>query len=81
MPFSAAGLEKAASGVAKAGGGKSDSDSSSIDDALYDAPRRQFKSYRRGGKVSRTGIARLHKGELVLTRKQAKQYKRSGKRR
>lgn len=40
------------------------------------------KGYKRGGKVRKTGQAMLHKGEEVLTSKQAKRYrKRSGKRR
>lgn len=33
-------------------------------------------SYRRGGKVKRTGPAFLHKGERVLTRSQARRKKR-----
>ena len=38
-------------------------------------------SYKRGGKVKRTGAARLHKGEQVLNTKQAKRYRRGkGKR-
>jgi hypothetical protein len=32
--------------------------------------------YKRGGKVPRTGIAKLHKGEIVLTRSQAKTFSR-----
>ena len=43
---------------------KKESDSSSDD---YDIP-----SFKRGGKVKRTGLARLHKGEKVLTKRQAK---------
>jgi hypothetical protein len=35
-------------------------------------------SYKRGGKVKRTGLAKLHKGERVLTTAQAKRYKRRG---
>ena len=35
-------------------------------------------SYKRGGKVRKTGVARLHKGELVLTAAQAKGYGKSG---
>lgn len=30
------------------------------------------KSYKRGGKVKKTGYAKVHKGEKVLTKKQAK---------
>lgn len=38
-------------------------------------------SYKKGGKVERTGPAKLHKGERVLNRKQTKKYdrKRGGK--
>lgn len=32
-------------------------------------------SYKRGGKVKKTGPARLHKGEQVLTKRQAKSRK------
>ena len=34
-------------------------------------------TYKRGGKVRKGGMARVHKGERVLTRKQARRYKRS----
>jgi hypothetical protein len=39
-------------------------------------------SYKRGGKVRKTGLAKVHKGERVLTKAQAKRYKhkRSAKR-
>ena len=30
--------------------------------------------YKKGGKVKRTGVAKVHRGEVVLTKKQAKQY-------
>jgi hypothetical protein len=33
--------------------------------------------YHSGGKVRKTGLARLKKGELVLTRKQARKYRKS----
>jgi hypothetical protein len=33
-------------------------------------------SYNKGGKVPKTGMARLHKGEIVLTRSQAKIFSR-----
>lgn len=32
-------------------------------------------SYKHGGTVRKTGPAKLHKGELVLTKKQASKYK------
>lgn len=43
-------------------------------------------SYKRGGKVRKTGLARLHKGEQVIPAKEARKKKRgksrsSGKRR
>ncbi len=33
-------------------------------------------SYKRGGKVRKTGVAKVHKGEIVLTRSQAKTFSR-----
>jgi ribosomal protein L18 len=35
-------------------------------------------SYKKGGKVKETGKALLHKGEVVLTAKQAKKAKKAG---
>jgi hypothetical protein len=32
----------------------------------------EIPEYKRGGKVKRTGLARVHKGERVLTKRQAK---------
>jgi len=42
------------------------------EDSTVGIPR-QFK---RGGKVKKTGMAKMHKGERVLTKKQAKRFKR-----
>lgn len=36
-------------------------------------------SYKRGGRVRRTGLARVHKGERVLTIKQAGRMRRKSK--
>ena len=33
-------------------------------------------NYAKGGKVKMTGMAKVHKGEVVLTSKQAKQMKK-----
>ena len=33
--------------------------------------------YKKGGKVKKTGVAKVHKGEVVLTEKQAKKLPRS----
>jgi hypothetical protein len=35
----------------------------------------KIPEFKRGGKVKRTGLARLHKGEKVLTKKQAKRHR------
>jgi len=32
--------------------------------------------YKRGGRVKKTGFAKVHKGERVLTKKQAKRLKK-----
>jgi hypothetical protein len=37
-------------------------------------------SFKRGGKVKRTGMAKVHKGERVLTRKQASKLRSVKKR-
>lgn len=34
------------------------------------------ESYKRGGKVRKTGMAKVHKGERVLTKAQAKKYRK-----
>ena len=36
--------------------------------------------FKRGGKVKRTGLAKVHKGEEVLTSSQARKYRRGKKR-
>lgn len=40
------------------------------------APAAAPGSFKRGGWVRRTGYAKVHKGEFVLTRKAAKRYKK-----
>lgn len=37
---------------------------------------KQLDSYKKGGTVKKTGLARLHRGERVLTKKQARKYPR-----
>jgi len=37
------------------------------------------KGYKKGGKVKKTGIYKLHKGERVLTKKQQKKLKKNKK--
>jgi len=41
----------------------------------YNSPN-PIPGYKKGGMVKRTGIARVHKGELVITAKQAKALKK-----
>jgi hypothetical protein len=38
-------------------------------------PARGMQMFKRGGKVKKTGLAKVHKGERVLTKKQAARYK------
>lgn len=51
---------------------KADTSSESDDGGWYD-PIMQF---RKGGPVRKTGVAKVHKGERVLTKRQAKKYSR-----
>lgn len=36
-------------------------------------------SFKKGGKVRKTGFAKVHKGEVVLTAKEVKRAKKSGR--
>lgn len=40
-----------------------------------------MQEFRRGGKVRRTGLAKVHKGEHILTRRQARARRRPLRRR
>jgi hypothetical protein len=60
------------------GGGIDDKRRKSDGSGTYIGDDAAAGSYKRGGKVKRTGLARVHKGERVLTRAQAKRYKRRG---
>lgn len=42
-----------------------------------DIDRTSFGSYKKGGIVKKTGLAKLHKGERVLTTKQTKSFKKA----
>jgi hypothetical protein len=47
---------------------------------LFNLQSKRVKSYKHGTKkVSKTGLAKLHKGEAVLPVKEAKKYRRGGK--
>lgn len=45
-----------------------------ITNALGDVAVRKIESYKKGGKVKRTGLAYLHKGEVVIPKHKAKHY-------
>jgi hypothetical protein len=73
-------------GLRKFTGRLSDSDSKS-DDQSGEEKNSKAKSlirdfvgsFKRGGAVKKTGLAKLHKGERVLTKAQAKRYGRKGR--
>jgi hypothetical protein len=46
----------------------------------FKAPQPQAKpnSFKKGGKVKRSGVAKVHKGERVLTTKQTKAFDKKG---
>lgn len=41
-------------------------------------PQAQPNSYKKGGKVKKTGQAKVHKGERVLTTKQSRTFEKKG---
>lgn len=47
-------------------------DMSASDLAAQEATRRGLPGYKKGGRVKKTGLALVHKGERVLTKSQAK---------
>jgi hypothetical protein len=47
--------------------------------SLFVPPPGNRKGYKRGGKVKKTGPAKLHKGERVLTKKQNVKFERMRK--
>ena len=42
------------------------------------APQAKPNSYKKGGKVRKSGVAKVHKGERVLTTKQTKAFDKKG---
>lgn len=65
-------------GIAGGGGGGSSKSNDDDEDEKKDRVGgwRIHTGYKRGGKVKRTGMARVHRGERVLTKKQAKKYEK-----
>jgi hypothetical protein len=45
---------------------------------VQNQPAAQPNSYKKGGKVRKTGVAKVHKGERVLTKKQTKKFDKKG---
>ena len=78
--------DKVMGGGGGAGGGKKEKAQASSSKTLADrmnqfAPRALPSSYSHGGKVRRGGLAKVEKGEEVLTAKEAREYrKKTGKR-
>jgi len=51
-------------------------DSTPAEVRLYNLQEKRAKSYKKGTKrVSKSGVAKLHKGEAVLNKKQAKKFR------
>lgn len=46
---------------------------------MFQQHANQIKSYKKGGKVKKTGLAKLHKGERVLNVAQTKKFERMKK--
>ena len=66
-------------GKSGGGGGSDDSQGSSTSSITYGAEAAPG-SFKRGGKVRKTGLAKVHKGERVLTAKQDNKRKSKGRR-
>lgn len=76
-------MSKMASGVVGAAGGSGTSIPTSQSSIVANSPisSSSIASYKRGGKVRKTGLARLHKGERVLTKKQTRRYDKQRRKR
>ena len=70
----------AARKISAAGSSLSSYGQSEMDSARQDAANIHAVSYKRGGKVKRTGLARLHKGEVVVPRNKVKKYRKAMRR-
>lgn len=64
--------------AAKSGKGKGDDTSDTkISTVPYEPSRIDIPSYKKGGRVRKTGLAKLHRGERVLNKRQEKRYEKS----
>lgn len=83
--FSARAVSQGAANVRAAGGDKAfagwaDKELAALKQGrTTQGPPAKPGSYKKGGKVKKTGIAKVHKGERVLTKKQTKKYESSRK--
>jgi hypothetical protein len=57
-------------------GGGGGGDPSAADEMGAETGGASAGAFKRGGKVRKTGLAKVHKGERVLTKKQSKSYKK-----
>jgi hypothetical protein len=72
---------KTARAIGAAGSSLSQSGQQEIDDSRNEAASNiHAVSYKRGGKVRKTGLARLHKGEYVVPRNKVRKVKRAMRR-
>jgi hypothetical protein len=73
---------KSAGATRSAGGGLAAAGQRMMSSAADDAARNIHPvSYKKGGRVKRTGLARLHKGEYVVPRGKVKRVKNAMRRR
>lgn len=70
---------KTASGLRAAGSSLQQSGQSQLEAVREQAARGAVPSYKRGGKVRKTGVARLHKGERVVPAHKGRKKRRSGR--
>lgn len=71
----------AASATRTAGSGLADAGRKMLSDSASDSARSiGAVSYKKGGRVKRTGLARLHRGEYVVPRGKVKRMKKAMRR-
>ncbi len=72
-PASSITALKNALAIAREDGSKGSANAQNVTRALrQELADKGLKGFKRGGKVKKTGVAKVHKGERVLTAKQAK---------
>jgi hypothetical protein len=71
---------KIGSGLRSAGASMSRSGTSAIEAVRQQEAAHAVPSYKRGGMVRKTGLARVHRGEIVVPRHRVKRAKRAMRR-